>query len=960
MLANPEKPMSHRLTSASLAALALALVAGPLSPVLAQSRPVAAASPEATAGLPDLVAQVAIPYEQFQLENGLTVIVHEDRKAPIVGVAVWYNVGSKDEPAGKTGFAHLFEHLMFNGSENAPDDYFQYLQEMGATDYNGTTNFDRTNYFQTVPSPALERALWLESDRMGYLLGAVTQEKLDNQRGVVQNEKRQGDNQPGGLIFYEILQTLFPEGHPYRHSPIGSMADLDAASMEDVRAWFRDNYGPNNATLVLAGDISAAGARPLVEKYFGPIARGPVNTPAAAPVPVLTENVRTVMRDQVAATQVTRYWPAPGIQSEELTALSIGASILGGLASSRLDQILVRDEQLAVSVSAGNYAFQRVGLLSVGATLRPGVELAKLEARLEELLAQFIAEGPTEDEVRRAATSELAGTIRGLEQVGGFQGKAVTLAQGHVLAGDPSFYARELERLASLTPADVKAAMQRWFTRPAMTLVLEPGARDATYEEASSVGAADNASAHNREAETLTVTVERPKPPIDKISELDFPTLERATLRNGMKVTYARRTTVPATYVSLSFDAGSAADPADMRGLANLTTSLFREGTARLTSQQIAEASERLGLSITTGGGADRSTFTLSALSANLAPSLDLLRQVVREPAFNPSDLERVRTQTITGIQQAMKSPQGVAARAVGPEIFGAANPYGGNATVDSLRAITREDLLAFKEGWIRPDNGEIFVISDKPFTEIVAALNGTFGNWKAPRTAKATKSFTAPPVAASGNRVILINRPNSPQSFILGAQLTPLDGSSEEFVNFNSANNALGGTFLARLNMNLRETKGWSYGVSGGASPREKAVVYNISGGVQADRTGDSLAEMIRETREFLTTSGVREEELARSVASEIGELPGRFETSPAVLSAMQSLSLYRRPDNYYATLVGQYRKQTRESLDAAIRSALDPDRFVWIVVGDAAQVRSQLEPLGLPIEQRELPSTE
>lgn len=953
--------MSHALASASLAAMALALVAAPLVPVAAQTRPAAApAGGEATASLADLVAQVAIPYEQFQLENGLTVIVHEDRKAPIVGVAVWYNVGSKDEPEGKTGFAHLFEHLMFNGSENAPDDYFQYLAEMGATDYNGTTNFDRTNYFQTVPSPALERALWLESDRMGYLLGAVTQEKLDNQRGVVQNEKRQGDNQPGGLVFYEILKTLFPKGHPYHHSVIGSMADLDAASMEDVRAWFRDKYGPNNATLVLAGDVSPAEARVLVEKYFGPIKRGPVNTPAAAPVPTLAEPVRTVMKDQIAATRVTRYWPAPGLTSEDLTALSVGASILGGLASSRLDQILVRDEQLAVSVSASNSAFQRVGFLSVSATLRPGVELAKLEARMDELLAQYINEGPTADEVRRAATSQLAGTIRGLEQVGGFGGKAVTLAQGQVLAGDPAFYARQFDTLAKLTPADIKAAMQRWMTKPAFTLVLEPGPRDASYEEAASVGGADNASQRNREAETLTVTLERPKPAIAKTAELDFPALERATLNNGMKVTYARRTAVPATYVSLSFDVGSAADPADKRGLADLTTGLFTEGTARLTSQQIAEASERLGLRITSGGGADRSTFTLSALTANLAPSLDLLQQVVREPAFAPADLERVRTQTITGIQQAMKSPQGLATRALGPEIFGEANPYGGNPTVASVRSITRDDLLAFQEKWIRPDNGEIFVISDKPLGEIVASLNASFGDWQSPRGRKTTKTFTAPPPRPSGNRVILINRPNSPQSFIFGGQLMPLDGASREFVDFNSANNALGGNFLARLNMNLRETKGWSYGVRGGTNPREKAVVYGISGGVQADRTGDSLAEMIRETREFLTTSGVKPEELERSKASEIGELPGRFETSPAVLGAMQNLALYRRPDNYYETLVDQYRSQTAAGLDAVARAALNPDGFVWIVVGDAAKVRGQLAPLGLPIEERELPPSE
>ncbi|MDP4605705.1 MAG: insulinase family protein, partial [Erythrobacter sp.] len=439
--------MTHRFAAASLSALALAL-ATPMTPALADNHAATSTAPQATADLPSLVAQVSIPYERFQLDNGLTVIVHEDRKAPVVGVAVWYNVGSKDEPKGQTGFAHLFEHLMFNGSENAPADYFQYLAEMGATDYNGTTNFDRTNYFQTVPRPALERALWLESDRMGYLLGAVTQEKLDNQRGVVQNEKRQGDNQPGGLVFYEVLKTLFPEGHPYHHSVIGSMADLDAASMEDVQNWFRDKYGPNNATLVMAGDISPAEARAMAEKYFGAIPRGPVNTPASAAVPTLTENVRTVMKDQVAAARVTRYWPVPGITSEDLTALSVGAGVLGGLASSRLDEVLVRDEQLAVGVSANSSNFQRVGFLSVSATAKPGVELATLEARLDQLIQQFITEGPTEDEVRRAATSQLARTIRGLEQVGGFGGKAVTLANGEVLAGDADFYATQFEQLA--------------------------------------------------------------------------------------------------------------------------------------------------------------------------------------------------------------------------------------------------------------------------------------------------------------------------------------------------------------------------------------------------------------------------------------------------------------------------------------------------------------------------------
>ncbi|MGB3712199.1 MAG: pitrilysin family protein [Erythrobacter sp.] len=949
--------MKLRPAAISLAALAAA-IAVPATPVLAEAHMEATEATQAGADLEQLVSQVAIPYEEFELDNGLTVIVHEDRKAPIVGVAVWYNVGSKDEPEGKTGFAHLFEHLMFNGSENAPNDYFQYLQEMGATDYNGTTSFDRTNYFQTVPRPALERALWLESDRMGYLLGAVTQGKLDNQRGVVQNEKRQGDNQPGGLIFYEILETLFPEGHPYRHTPIGSMADLDAASMEDVQSWFRDNYGPNNATLVLAGDISAAEARPLAEKWFGEIERGPVNEPAMADIPTLAEPVRTVMQDQVPATSVNLYWPAPGIASEELVALNVGAQILGGLASSRLDEVLVRDEQLAVGVNAGNFDFQRVGILNVGATLRDGVELETLETRLAELIEQFIAEGPSEDEVRRAATSDLAGTIRGLEQVGGFGGKAVALARGEVLAGDPGFAVEQLETLASITPSDVQAAMQKWLTRPAMTLVLEPGERSGEYEEASSVASdEDNASERDRDEEQITVSQERPTPPIATVPSLDFPDLERTTLANGMQLTYAQRDAVPATYVTMSFDAGTAADPVDMRGLEGLTLGLFDEGTQDLTSQEIAEARERLGLTIGTGGGDDRSSFTLSALSANLAPSLDLFSQIIREPAFKQGDLERVKAQTITGIRSQMRSPQGIAVRTVGAELFGTDAPYGGVSTIDGVSAIGRDDLIRFKDTWIRPDNGEVFVISDKPLDEIVTALNAAFGDWQAPAVPRGEKDFTSlAGTEANGKRIVLINRPNSPQSFILGAQVTPLDASDAGWIDFTNANNALGGNFLARLNMNLRETKGWSYGVRGGPQAREKAVVYAISGGVQADRTGDSVAELIRETGEFLTTRGVSDEELARNVASEIGELPGRFETSPAVLGAMQSLSLYNRPDTYYETLVDQYQAQTSESLDAAARAALDVDNFVWIVVGDAEQVQPQLEQLGLPLEVREL----
>ncbi len=932
-----------RTSMTSLAVLAMALA----TPAYADDHEVAP--------LEELVEQVAIPYQEFELGNGLTVIVHEDRKAPIVGVAVWYNVGAKDEPDGQTGFAHLFEHLMFNGSENAPEDFFQYLQEMGATDYNGTTNFDRTNYFQTVPTGALERALWLESDRMGYLLGAVTQEKLDNQRGVVQNEKRQGDNQPGGLVFYEIIETLYPDGHPYDHTTIGSMADLDAATLDTVQGWFRDKYGPNNATLVLAGDISADEARPLVEKYFGPIARGPVNNPAQAEVPVLTENVRKVMKDKVAATIIDRYYSVPGITDRDLTSLTVGAQILGGLSSSRLDNILVRDEQLAVGVSAGNYAFQRVGILNIGVTVKPGVDPAKVESRLDEIIAAYIAEGPNEDEVRRAATSSLAGTIRGLEQVGGFGGKAVTLAQGEVLAGDPGFFERQLEILATMTPGDVKSAMQKWLTRPSLTMVLEPGEREGEYEEAASVGAAAETTDEAEPASNeITVTKVRPAPEIAQLTALDFPDVERAKLSNGMDVYYAQRDAVPATRVSISFDAGSAADPVDKRGLETLTLGLMEEGTTSMSSRELAEAKERLGLNIGFGGGSDRSNITLSALTANLTPSLNLMADIVRNPAFDPNELERVRAQTITGIEQSLRSPSSLAYRIATPLVYGESNPYGGSGTgtVESVTSITRDDLVAFQQTWLRPDNAELFVVSNLALAEVLPGLEEAFGNWTPPTMPKGQKDFSNLAEAPRSSRVVLVNRPNSPQSYIVGGQITPASGSDETINDLLNANNALGGNFLARLNMNLRETKGWSSGMRGAPSVDENAVAYFVQAPVQADRTGDALAEIIREVKDFTTSRGVTDAELTRIVNNEIRQLPGQFETSGAVLGAMQRNVLFDREMDYYETLADTYRAQTVQSLDDAARAAISADRFVWVVVGDAEQVRPQLDQLGLPIE--------
>lgn len=895
-----------------------------------------------------LVDQVAIPHQMFRLANGLTVIVHEDHKAPVVGVSMWYNVGSKDEPAGKTGFAHLFEHLMFNGSESLPGDYFTYLQQVGATDYNGTTSFDRTNYFETVPAGAIDRALFMESDRMGHLLGSVTQATLDNQRGVVQNEKRQGDNRPGGLVFYEVLKNLFPEGHPYYHTTIGSMADLDAASLGDVADWFRGRYGPNNAVLVIAGDTDLATVRPKVEQYFASIPRGPVNNPAQAAIPTLPAPKSLVMKDRVATTTVSRYWTVPGLLDAQLVALDVGGSVLGGLASSRFDKVLVRDEQLAVSASANMYALQRVGIFYVEAAVKPGVDPALVEKRLDELIAQYIAEGPTAAEVQRAALKEVGGRIRGLEQVGGFGGKAVTLAEGQTFAGDSDYYKKTLATYAAVTPAAVQAAMRQWLTRPALSVRLEPGDRPPYVETAF--------KPDGKVKPTTTAAVpgaKRTVPAVGELTALDFPTITHTSLANGLAVDYAQRTAVPITQLAVSFDAGDAADAPTSRGIQSLMLGMLEEGTTTLDAQAYSEAKERLGVEIDSSSSLDRSTITMSALSANLAPSLALVGDVIKNPAFAPDALSRLKTQTTTGIAQLQKDPNGIAARALPALIYGPNHPYaalrGGDAAV--VAGATRDQLIAFKDQWIRPDNAKIFVVSDRPLAEILPLLNAQFGSWSAPASAKGMKAFGAIPARPASSRIVLIDRPGSPQSVISGGQITPLDPRSD-ILAVSSANDVLGGDFLSRINMDLREAKGWSYGVNGSFSIREHAVPYIVSAPVQADRTGESIAALESQFDGFLGPKGVTSDELARVTANSINELPGRFETSSAVLGAMMSNDLLGRPDNYYETLAGRYRSQTTAGVDQAIRAAVNQRGFVWLVVGDAAKVRPQLAKLGLPIE--------
>ena len=930
--------------------------------VLAVQAPALAQTP---APVSKLVDAVNIPHEKFTLTNGLTVLVHEDRKAPIVAVSIWYGVGSKNEPKGKTGYAHLFEHIMFNGSENAPGDYFEYTKKIGATDLNGTTWLDRTNYFQTVPTTALESALFLESDRMGYLLNAVSKEKLDNQIGVVSNEKRQGDNQPYGLVDYKRSETLFPEGHPYHHDTIGSLEDLSAASLDDMKTWFTDHYGPNNAVLVLAGDINAAQAKPLVEKWFGKIKRGKDVAPVNAPLPTLEKDVKIVMKDKVPTTRIYRNWVVPGLADPDTNSLFIGLNALGGLSSSRLDNILVRQEQSAVGVSAYLLPFVHGSLVNIQVDVKPGGNADAVAKRLDEILADYIATGPTAAEVQRVAASNIAAQIDGLEQVGGFGGKAVALAEGQLYVGDSNFYKKELQRLATAKPEAVKAAMQKWLTRPVLEIRVEPGEREAYKEVAAGSGSRTGTLtspafyvAPGNEDDFVSVPLsfqDRSKfPEPTGTPALDFPTVEETTLSNGIKVFFARRAAVPTVRVAVSFNAGFAADPADKRGIASMMSTMLMEGTKTLTSTQLAETEEKLGADVSVGSSLDRTVASLRAVKPNLGLSLDLLADVIKNPAFATNELERVRVQQLTRIKSEDNQPQGIAVRRMPPLLYGKSHPYGGPQTgsgyAETVATISRADVVNFHQSWVHPAKAEIFVVGDTSLKQIKPMLEQRFGKWKPAAVPAPAKNFAAA-LPAPQSRILLIDRPNSPQSLVLAGLVLDAKGS-DDLLTLRAANEIFGGDFLSRINMDLRETKGWSYGVGSQISGAEDRVPFYMFAPVQTNQTGPSVKVLIDQLKDFNGSKPVTPDELEKTIKGNVLELPGSYERSAAVLGQMQADRLNKRPFDYAETVAGKYNALTARALNDEMRVKVDPSKITWLVVGDAAKVKPQLEAIGLPIE--------
>lgn len=873
---------------------------------------------------------IDIPYQKFTLDNGLRVVVHEDRKAPVVAVSVWYHVGSKDEKPGKTGFAHLFEHLMFNGSENYNDEYFIPFEQVGATGMNGTTWFDRTNYFETVPTPALDMALWMESDRMGHLLGVIDQTKLDEQRGVVQNEKRQGDNQPYGLVEYRVLEGLFPEGHPYRWSTIGSLEDLNAASVEDVHEWFKAYYGAANTVLVLAGDIDAETARPLVEKYFGDIAAGPPLTRRDAWVPKLPKNVLESMHDQVPQTRIYRNWAVPGRITAEADQLSLAATILGGGRTSRLYQKLVQELQLATSARVSLQRQELASMFELQVTLQPGVSETEVLPVIDTELQRFMQDGPTTEEVSRAQTRINAGVIRGLEQVGGFGGKAVALARGELYAGDPGFFLTSLQRINEAKAKQLRDTTREWLNSGYYQITVHPFPEYSTVET-------------NADRSQL--------PQVGPLPDLEFPEVERGQLRNGMPVVFARRDAVPVVEVQLSFDAGYAADTGGVLGTASFATAMLNEGTENRTSLEISSEAESLGANIGASSGLDTTQISLSALTSNLDDSVELYADVVRNPAFRDADIDLLRKRWLAQIQQEKAQPLGIALRTLPPLLYGDQHAYGipftGSGTEDSINQLTSDTLSNFHRDWLRPDNGVVFVVGDTTLADVTKVLNKHLGDWQGPRNPVPTKQV-AQVADVQQAKVYVIDKPGASQTVILGGQLAPPTGTPDNLA-IVAMNEIIGGIFTSRINMNLREDKGWAYGAFTFMSNAKGQRPWVVYAPVQTDKTRESILEIQKELDNYLLSAPATEDELQKVKNNNTNSLPGQFETAGAVLGALQNNHIYNRPADYIQNLTNNYRALNLEQVQAKAGDVLHPDRLIWVIVGDRSEIDAGLAEMNL-----------
>lgn len=886
-----------------------------------------------------------IKYKEIKLKNGLRVIMHVDKSTPIVAVNLWYHVGSKNEVPGRTGFAHLFEHMMFQGSKHYDKDYFGPLQEAGAN-INGSTNADRTNYYEVVPSNFLELALWLESDRLGFLLPAMTMEKLNNQRDVVKNERRQRyDNQPYGTAFEKISSLIYPKDHPYHWTTIGSLEDLSAASMEDVQSFFRKYYVPNNTSLVIAGNFEPKQAEKLVKKYFEPIPMGGAIDRPNPPQPKIEKEIRFEMEDSVQLPRVYMTWHTVPQYSPDEAALDILSNILSAGRGSRLQSRLVYDKQIAQNVFASHGTREIAGTFQAVATStkRDG-SLKELETEILAELDKIKKEPPTALEMERALNRIESQTIFGLQTV---LGKADQLNSYATFLNKPDYFQADLDRYRRVTPEAVSKAAEKYLTDNKLVLTIVP--RKA---EAKSVAP----SRSNKPTSDAEKKQEPPKPAETPKADTDWrytqpkggpdpsfalPSIQKTKLKNGLDVWFVKQTELPIVSMNLVVKSGSTNDPAGKSGLASVTASLMDTGTKTRSAVEIANETQSIGANLNTGSGWDSSTVSIQTLTKNVDKALEIFADVALNPTFPQDEFVKYQRRTLTGLLQRKDNPNAIANVAYDKVLYGADHPYGISINEASVKSMTREDAEKFYETYFRPNNATLIVVGNVEMKSLVGKLETAFAGWKA-GDIPAANVGSAP--ERKGTAIYLVDKPGAAQSVISIGQVG-VSRDNPDYFALQVMNSILGGQFSARVNMNLREDKGYTYGARTGFSYRKGAGPFTAGADVQTAVTKESVQEFLKELNGIRGSVPVTESELEYNKQSLIRRFPAGFETTNQIAGQLSNVVIYGLPDSYFNDFIGKIKAVTLEDVNRVANKYLSPDKMAIVIVGDRKVIEPRLK---------------
>ena len=874
-------------------------------------------------------SMISIDFRKVTLSNGLDVILSPDRSLPVTAVNVWYHVGSKNEERGKTGFAHLFEHVMFEGSQHHDASYFEPLQKVGAN-LNGSTTPDRTNYWENVPSNHLDLALWLESDRMGYLLEVLTDRKLDVQRDVVKNERRQNyENRPYGMAPMLLQPALFPAPHPYNWTTIGSPEDLDNASLDDVKAFFQTFYTPNNASLAIVGDFDVDEALEQVERYFGDIPSGAEVNRTDRMDTTLTGAVDMEAHDRVQLPRLHLLWPTvPGFTADQ-PALDLIGSILGDGRSSRLYRSLVYDARSAREVRVYHHSQEIAGEFMVQVTANPGHTLEELEGEVLFQIEDISKGGVGERELERAKNRIQAAHVFQLERFGGFGGRADQLNYYNIMAGDAGFINQDIDRYVGVTLEDIARAAG---------MLAEARVRLAIHPE--------------KQRTTVASPVDRSTTP-DAAPQPAFtpPIPNRARLDNGLNILHVEKRGLPTVAFGLVVRSGALSDPADRAGLAHLTTSMLPEGTTSRTSAQISDEVEFLGSHLRTSASREHIILISDGLSSTWRDALGILGDVTLNAEFPAHELERVRANLITDLRRVSDSPATISARATRGVMFGPGTPYGHPLTgvESSVEQASADDLKAFFGANFRPGNSTFIIVGELSLDEAIEAANETFGRWQAgPEQTTAPTQVALP--TPSNTTIFLADKPGAAQSVVRSGHLT-IPRKDPRFMSLNVFNYIFGGQFGARLNMNLRQDKGYSYGYMSSVDWNLGPSMLVAGGGVQTSVTKETVIETLKEFEGITGDRPVTDAEYRDAIDGIMRSIPSQFETQYQIIGQLTRIVTFDLPDDYFVQFPQRLTEMTLEDVRSAGSELLDVDHLNIVIAGDASEIEPGLSELGLPI---------